>query len=492
MNGLPSPVRVEEILERRAERHPESTAIVCAATRYSYGEVNARATRVAETLLHGGLRPGDRVAIRLENSVDAVVSLFAVLKARGVFFIVNPQTPTEYVERLLADSGAVASIARDASGSPQVTWQSSHDNDRAAADTDLAALVYTSGSTGEPKGVMLTHGNLVAAATSITQYLENTEDDVILSVLPLGFTYGLGQVTTAFLVGATLVLERSFTYPRAIIDTMLREHVTGVALVPTMATLLLQQNVKALPFPRLRYITNAAAALPVAKMQQLRDAFPGVSVYSMYGQTECQRVSYLPPSMIDTHPGSVGVPIPGTDAYVVDEAGARVDAGVVGELVVRGPHVMKGYWNQPAETAQALRPGPDGETLLFTGDLFQADADGLLYFVERKDGMIKTRGEKVAPHLVEETIAMLDGVAEVAVYGMPDDVTGEAIVAVVVPNPGAVLTSDDVRRHCLEHLAAYMVPKVVDIRESVPTTATGKISRRALRAMAAEAGAPAA
>ena len=489
------PVRVEELLERRAQLDPSHAAIVCAGARYSYADVNDRAARCADTLVRGGLRPGDRVAIRLENSLDAVVSLFGVLKAGGVFFIVNPQSPDEYLRGLLADSAASALVARDASGAIQITWQSSHQSGSSStpvAHDDLAALVYTSGSTGDPKGVMLTHANLISAATSITTYLNNTADDVILNVLPLGFTYGLGQVTTAFLAGATLVLERSFTYPRAVIDTMQRERVTGVALVPTMATLLLQQNLKALRFPHLRYLTNAAAALPVAKIQQLRDALPGVSLYSMYGLTECQRVSYLPPELIEAHPASVGVAIPGTEAYVADDRGQPVGAGVVGELVVRGPHVMKGYWNQPEETAHALRPGPDGETVLHTGDLFRTDADGLLYFVERKDGMIKSRGEKVAPRLVEETIASLDGVADVAVYGVPDDVTGEAIVAVVVPNPGASLTSESVRRHCLEHLAAYKVPKVVDIRDTVPTTPTGKISRRALRALTVQAGEPAA
>jgi len=488
-------VRAEELLERRASLDPSHTAIVCAGVQCTYAEVDDRATRFAEMLLRGGLRPGERVAIRLENSVDAVVSLFGVLKARGVFFIVNPQSPDEYLRRLLANSAASALVARDASGSLQITWrptEESGSSSTSAAHHDLAALVYTSGSTGEPKGVMLTHGNLTSAAVSITAYLENTADDVILNVLPLGFTYGLGQVTTACLAGATLVLERSFTYPRAIIDTMQRERITGIALVPTTATLLLQQNLKALHFPHLRYITNAAAALPVAKIQQLREALPGVALYSMYGQTECQRVSYLPPALIDVHPASVGVAIPGTEAHVVDERGQPVAAGVVGELVVRGPHVMKGYWNQPVETAEALRPGPGGENMLYTGDLFRTDAAGLLYFVERKDGMIKTRGEKVAPRYVEEIIATLDGVADVAVYGVPDEVTGEAIVAAVVPNPGASLTSDSVRRYCLEHLAAYMVPKIVDIRDTVPTTPTGKISRRALRAMPLQAGEPAA
>jgi long-chain acyl-CoA synthetase len=477
-------VRAEALLEHRARVSPAHTAVVCGSSRPSYSALDDQAARFAATMLRGGLRPGDRVIICIDNSVEAVIALFGVLKAGGVFVFVNPKSPVEYLERLVADSDAAATVTREQSGALRVTWRPTASESAApAADSDLAALVYTSGSTGEPKGVMLTHRNLTSAAASITQYLKNTDADVILSVLPLAFTYGLGQVTTAFHVGATLVLERSFTYPRVILDTIQRERVTGLPIVPTMATLLLQQNVRELRLPSLRYITNAAAALSAVKIQQLRAALPHVSFYSMYGQTECQRISYLPPGLIGDHPGSVGVPIPGTDAFVVDENGQPVRAGVVGELVVRGPHVMMGYWKQPAATAEALRPGPGGATVLHTGDLFRMDADGLLYFIERKDGMIKTRGEKVAPRQVEETIAGLDGIADVAVYGVPDAVMGEAVTAVVVLTPGASLTADDVRRHCREHLAAYMVPKVVDIRDTMPTTATGKISRRALRAM---------
>jgi long-chain acyl-CoA synthetase len=477
-------VRAEELLEQRALVSPAHTAVVCGASRTSYSALNDQAARFAATLLRGGLRPGDRVAICADNSVEAVIALFGVLKAGGVFVMVSPQSPVEYVNRLVADGDAAATVTREQTGALKVTWRLTAGESAAAVDTDLAALVYTSGSTGEPKGVMLTHRNLTSAAASIAQYLKLTDADVILSVLPLAFTYGLGQVTTAFHVGATLVIERSFTYPRVILDTIRRERVTGLPIVPTMATLLLQHDLRALRLSSLRYITNAAAALSTVKLQQLQAALPRVSFYSMYGQTECQRVSYLPPALIADHPDSVGVPIPGTDAFVVDDHGQPVPAGVVGELVVRGPHVMKGYWKQPVATSDALRPGPGGATVLYTGDLFRMDADGLLYFVERKDGMIKSRGEKVAPRQVEAIIARLNGVADVAVYGVPDNVTGEAVVAAVVPVPGASLTADDVRRHCREHLAAYMVPKVVDIRETIPTTVTGKISRRALSAMA--------
>jgi acyl-CoA synthetase (AMP-forming)/AMP-acid ligase II len=198
----------------------------------------------------------------------------------------------------------------------------------------------------------------------------------------------------------------------------------------------------------------------------------------MYGLTECQRVSYLPPELIDEYPDSVGIPIPGTSAEVVD-----------GELVVRGPHIMNGYWNDAAATAKVLsRDLSTGEPILHTGDLFRTDARGLLHFVERRDDVIKVRGEKVAPRLVEEVIARLAGVAEVAVYGVPDGVTGHAIAASVKPADGAALTGDEVRRHCLAHLEPFMVPKIVDIRGALPTTASGKVSRRALRLLTLNRG----
>ena len=209
----------------------------------------------------------------------------------------------------------------------------------------------------------------------------------------------------------------------------------------------------------------------------------------MYGQTECQRVSYLPPDCIDARPTSVGIPIPGTRAWIVDEKGREVGDGVVGELVVSGPHVMQGYWNQPAESAKALRrDGATGACVLYTNDLFTRDAEGFLYFVDRKDDIIKTRGEKVAPRQVEEVIATLPEVAEVVVYGVPHDLLGEAVVASVAVVPGAGLTASGVQCHCLAHLEPFMVPHRVHIGAQLPATANGKISRRDLRNAGAEQG----
>jgi acyl-CoA synthetase (AMP-forming)/AMP-acid ligase II len=431
------------------------------------------------------------------NSIQTVVAIFAVLKAGAVFVVVNPQSRADRLAERLADCGAAALFATE----PPPLWlgdtrlfttfdapdHPSTPPRVAGTEHDLAALVYTSGSTGESKGVMLTHRNLLAAADSICEYLELTANDVILSVLPLAFTYGLGQITTAFRSGATVVLEPSSIYPRAILETMAREGVTGLPLVPTMATLLLQQDLTAASFPHLRYLTNAAAALSNVKVRQLRKAFPHAKLYSMYGQTECQRVSYLPPDQLDAKPASVGIAIPGTSVWIVDAEGTRVAPGSIGELIVSGPHVMRGYWNQPEQTARILRRDDvTGTYELHTGDLFRMDSDGFLYFVDRLDDMIKTRGEKVAPRQIEEVIARLPAVAEVSVYGVPDELLGEAIAASVVLVPGARLTRARIQRHCLEHLESFMVPRQITVRAALPTSPNGKVNRRALREAASE------
>jgi len=492
-------MRVEALLETAAHHTPDKTALVSGDIRVSYRQLDEQAYRLAHALIAAGIGAGDRVAICRGNSIETVAAIFGVLKAGAVFVVVNPQSRADRLAERLADCAAAALFAEAPPFRPGNTRlfttfdapaYPSTPPPVAGTEHDLAALVYTSGSAGESKGVMLTHRNLLSAANAICEYLEITADDVILSVLPLAFTYGLGQITTAFRSGATVVFEPSSMYPRAILDTMARECVTGLPLVPTMATLILQQDLKDLAFPHLRYITNAAAALSNVKVRQLQKAFPHAKLYSMYGQTECQRVSYLPPDQLDAKPASVGIAIPGTRVWIVDAEGNRVAPGAIGELVVSGPHVMRGYWNQPDQTARVLRYDEvTGICELHTGDLFRMDSDGFLYFVDRLDDMIKTRGEKVAPRQIEEVIARLPAVAEVSVYGVPDELLGEAVAASVALVPGTRLSRARIQRHCLEHLEPFMVPRQIDIREALPTGANGKVNRRALREAANEASA---
>ena len=493
-------MRVETVLETAAHHRPAKAALVSGDVRISYRQLDDQANRLAHALIAAGIEPGDRVVICHGNSIETVAAIFAVLKAGAIFVVVNPQSRADRLAERLVDCGAAALFAGEPPplrlGTTRLftTFEApaypSTPPRLAGTERDLAALVYTSGSTGESKGVMLTHRNLLSAADAICQYLELTSDDVILSALPLAFTYGLGQITTAFRSGATVVLEPSSMYPRAILDTMARERVTGLPLVPTMATLILQQDLKNTAFPHLRYITNAAAALSNVKVRELQRAFPHAKLYSMYGQTECQRVSYLPPDQLDAKPASVGIAIPGTCVWIVDAEGNHVPRGSIGELVVSGPHVMRGYWNQPDQTARVLRyDDATGTGELHTGDLFRMDSDGFLYFVDRLDDMIKTRGEKVAPRQIEEVIARLPAVAEVSVYGVPDELLGEAVAASVALVPGTRLSRARIQRHCLEHLESFMVPRQIDIREALPTGANGKVDRRALREATNEASA---
>ena len=507
-------MRFEDFLRESATRFPDKTALVAQGRRLSYSQLDDLSDELAQGLVNRGVERGDRVVLFLDNCAEAVVSIFAVLKAGAVFCPVNPSTKADKLTFILNNCRAKAvitqqrgvQVAADAvMSAPSVSVAVVADGDAAPAhagfvhwgdtlaapslgllkaapgiDIDLAMLIYTSGSTGFPKGVMMTHQNVVAAATSITTYLENTCDDIILNVLPIAFDYGLYQVLMAVKVGATLVLEKSFAFPQVILQRVAEEKVTGLPLVPTMAAILIaQRNLEAGALPHLRYITNTAAALPPSHIERLQALFPHVALYSMYGLTECKRCTWLPPSELKNRITSVGIAIPGTEAYVVDEQGERVGPGVVGELVIRGAHVMKGYWENPEATAQALRPGPhDWERVLHTGDLFRADAEGFLYFVGRKDDIIKSRGEKVAPKEVENIIYALEGVAEVAVIGVPDPILGSAIKAVVAPEPGAQLAEVDIVRHCARFLEDFMVPKFVEFRPALPKTESGKISRR--------------
>jgi long-chain acyl-CoA synthetase len=517
-------VQVEEFLELSARRFPDKTALIHEQRRLSYRDIEEKCNQWAHALIAEGVMRGDRVAIFLENSVEAVLSVFAALKAGAVFLIINPSTKADKLVYILNNCRASALITdapkekvlRDflpqaphlrtllvagkdaADGSAAGKRLIALDNigqrslpsrppAKKCIDIDLAALIYTSGSTGRPKGVMLTHLNIVSAATSITSYLENVPDDVILNVLPLAFDYGLYQVLMAFKVGGTLVLERSFTYPGAVIEKLIQENVTGFPIVPTISAVLLQLDLKKRSFPSLRYITNTAASLPTHHIRELRKLFPCVKLYSMYGLTECKRVSYLPPEQLDTRPTSVGRGMPNEEVYVVDGDGRRLGPGLVGELVVRGSNVMKGYWELPEETDKVLKPGPvSGEKVLYTGDLFKMDEEGYLYFVGRKDDIIKSRGEKVSPKEVEDVLYSLSGVAEAAVVGIPDPVLGQAIKAVITLQEGARLTEDEVLRHCAGHLEDFMVPKFVELRNSLPKTSTGKINKRELRALVSE------
>ena len=508
---------VKGFLEVSALRSPEKTALVCGGRRLTYQEIDRSADALAGGLRQLGLVRGDRVVIHAENSVEAVLAIFGTLKAGGVFVVVNPTIKSEKLAYIAADcqakvivssrraivesqaalrlpgvvaigiSGADAGDGTPTGVSPVLSFDSllSWPGGKAilpedGIDLDIAAIVYTSGSTGTPKGVVLSHGNIVAAVASITSYLGNTHRDIILNVLPLSFDYGLYQVLMAFAVGGTLILERSFAYPPVLLETLVRERVTGFPIVPTIAALLVRQDLTRYDFSALRYITSTGAALPPSHITAIRTMLPGVRLYSMYGITEAKRVSFLAPEEIDVRPESVGKPMPNVDVFVADPEGRLSPTGV-GELVVRGPNVMQGYWGKAEETDAVLRPGLlPGERVLFTGDIFRIDDEGYMYFVGRKDDIIKCCGEKVSPREIENALHELPGVLEAAVFGVPDPILGTAIQACVTVEPAAGLTEQDVARYCAQRLEDLLVPRVVQFLREMPRTTTGKIDRAAL------------
>jgi len=513
---------VNHFLENSATRLPNKVALICGEQRLTYHQINQSANQLAAALVDMGINLQDRVIIFLDNSAESVISLFGILKTGAIFIMLNPTMKAKKLNYILKDSGASALITQanksrvirdsinDAPDLKHIVWlgrpskfpqgsvavkyhiweevlssQSAICNLQSALsiDLDLATIIYTSGSTGEPKGVMSAHYNVVAAARSITQYLENTEEDIILNVLPLSFDYGLYQVLMAFLFGGTVVLEKSFVYPFKIMERLVQEKATGFPIVPTMVALLLQmENLSRFDFTSLRYITNTAAALPVSYIRKLQSAFPQVTIYSMYGLTECKRVSYLPPDELDRRPDSVGIPMPNEEVFIMNERGEEVGPGEVGELVVRGSNVMQGYWNAPDETARTFRPGRyRGETLLYSGDLFRRDEEGFLYFVARKDDLIKTKGERVSPKEIENALYEMEGVVEAAVIGVPDDILGQAIKGFIVKDSSNTLTEKKVQKYCTLNLEPFMVPKYIEFRDSFPKSPSGKIDKKQLK-----------
>lgn len=505
---------VNKFLEQSAKKFSNKVALISQNERVTFLELEHTTNSLANALIFHGLQKQDRVVIYLENSVESVVSLFGALKASGVFVIIHPQVKAKKVQYILNDCQAkilitdarrlkeISRIILHCSHLTTILVTDEHDHNNPllvsfndalqyptfcprnnCIDIDLASLIYTSGSTGNPKGVMLTHRNMTSAANSIITYLQNTSQDIILNCLPLSFDYGLYQILMAMKFGGTVLLEKSFLYPYQIIDLIVKEKVTGFPLVPAIAAILLKmKNLDACDFSKLRYITSTAQTLPVKHIVQLQRTFPKTKIYSMYGLTECKRATYLPPEELLKRPTSVGKAIPNTEAYLVNEIGERItNPGEIGELVVRGANVMKGYWNRPEETAKKLKSGPyPGEKILFTGDLFKMDDENYLYFVARKDNMIKTAGELVSPKEVENVLYEMDDVLEAGAIGLPDEIVGQAIKAVVSLKEGSPVVEKDILLHCSKHLEKFMIPKYVEIHQQLPKTPSGKIHLRCL------------
>lgn len=499
-----------------ALRHKDKTV--------TYGALADQVGAAAAAMAGAGLARGERVAVFLDKRIEAVVGMFAAAAAGGVLVPVNPLLKPPQVAHILADcnvrilitsgerlaglADALAGCpdlrlavvtdtpARIPAGVPVLDWAAFLNGPGGAAhrviDTDMAAIFYTSGSTGRPKGVVLSHRNLVAGARSVAGYLENRPDDRLLAVLPLSFDAGFSQLTTAFAAGASVVLL-DYLLPQEVARVCARERITGITGVAPLWVQLSQ-----VPWPKkaaesLRYFANTGGHLPRPVLTRLRAALPSAKPYLMYGLTEAFRSTYLDPSEVDRRPDSIGKSIPNAEILVVRPDGTPCAPGEEGELVHRGALVSLGYWNDPERTAERFRPAPGQpsglpmpEIAVWSGDLVRTDEDGFLYFVGRRDEMIKTSGYRVSPTEVEDVLYGSGLVAEAAAVGVPHPTLGQAIVAVAAGAGGRPLDAGSLLERCRAELPAFMVPRRIVERASLPRSPNGKIDRKALAAELAD------
>jgi acyl-CoA synthetase (AMP-forming)/AMP-acid ligase II len=481
--------RLIEVVTANAQR----IAMVDGTRHATYCMFLAQAHACAAALRARGLNAGDRVAIVLPNRLEAATTVYGIWLAGGVAVPLNAQARARDFapwlrhcgarivvhERDHADIGQALqeadldvqplSLDRD-TGYPEAVFEQHHD----PAPETLALLLYTSGTTGAPKGVMLSHANLLANAEAVIDYLQLTADDSVLDVLPFYYAYGASVLHTHLLCGARIVLAPSMMFPHLVMQALQSECVTGFCGVPsTYALLLAHVSLADLNVPTLRYLTQAGGAMPAALVRRLRDALPHARLFLMYGQTEAtSRLTYLPPEQLDAHPGCVGRPLRDVEIRIRREDGAWAGACEAGEVCARGPSIMLGYWNNPEATSAALREG-----WLHTGDLGHLDAEGYLYLDGRRSDIIKTGAHRVNPVDIEEAITELPWVIEAAVVGVDDDILGQVIKAFVVVAQEQPRGEDRIRAHCRARLAPYKVPKHVQFIGTLPRTASGKVRR---------------
>jgi acyl-CoA ligase (AMP-forming) (exosortase A-associated) len=512
------------LLANSVQRYPDKIAIVDGHHHYTYAELGRQARALAEALLDEGVRPGDRVGVYLDKSWEAVVAVFAISQTGAAFVNINPLLKERQVRHIVSDAGIgvlltsagklqgmslpeVHTIFYAGEDMPVPMSQGAQVRCRSMVqvmarptdsmplrrvpvpETGMATILYTSGSTGLPKGIMWSQHNLVVGAQIVSTYLENTADDRVLSVLPFSFDYGLNQLTTMVRVGGTLVLQRS-SLPGEILRSLRDERITGLAGIPPVWVLLLQNHraLREQPLQCLRYITNSGGMVPQAHIEQLRRLLPYTKIYLMYGLTEAFRSTYLPPEELERRPTSMGKAIPNTEIWVLNERGEHCKPGEVGELVHRGPTVAMGYWGNPEATARVYRSNPFlppqaqcTEKVVYSGDLVRMDEDGFLYYVGRRDEQIKSEGYRMSPQEIEELLYTLPGIKEAVAFGVPEPSVGQRVAVVVSLQPDRPCTEDDIRQHFRVNAPPYMMPKFIEIWGELPKTPTGKIDRPAVK-----------
>jgi len=508
-----------------AARTPDAAALVAGNERLSYAQLAESIDRFARALAALQIGRGERVGIWLDKRIETVVASFGAPANGAAFVPINPLLKPQQVQYILRDCGvrvlvtsperlgSVQSLLNDCpelrhvivtgdvpSHSGQATFSVHRWSDvlgaegrtasQRAIDNDIVAILYTSGSTGRPKGVVLSHRNMVVGAKSVASYLANEPADVLLAALPLSFDAGFSQLTTAFHAGASVVLL-NYLLPKDVVKAVVAHGVTGLTAVPPLWIQLTQAAWPAGAGDTLRYFANTGGRMPLETLTRLRTILPHAKPYLMYGLTEAFRATYLPPSEVDARPDSIGRAIPNTEILVLREDGTPCAPNEPGELVQRGALVAQGYWNDPEKTAERFRPLPGRESGLvlpeiavFSGDTVRRDEDGFLYFIGRRDEMIKSSGYRISPSEVEEVLYGTQLIGECAVFGVPHASLGEAVAAVVTPMQGAGAPDiDRLTALCRERLPAYMLPSQIVVHEGpLPRNSNGKIDRKALRA----------
>ena len=515
------PILLHDTILNTAQCMPSSPAVSYRDDTHDYGTVAAEVQKAAGAFRECGLLRQERVAIYLDKRPETVQALFGAALAGGVFVPVNPLLKAEQVAYILRDCNVRILVTsadrfkgiRDALvhcpdlhtvlvlGSADLSTQdgpyrvhqwtdvlatATPAQPARVIDTDMAAILYTSGSTGQPKGVVLSHRNMVAGAQSVSRYLDNRPEDHLLAVLPFSFDYGLSQLTTAFLTGARVSLL-NYLLPNDVIRAVDRHGITGLAAVPPLWIQLAQMEWPESARRTLRYVTNSGGAMPLKTLEALRGQLPETRFYLMYGLTEAFRSTYLPPEEVDRRPDSMGKAIPNAEIMVVREDGTPCAPGEPGELVHRGALVAMGYWNDPERTAQRFRPAPgqpgglpQKELAVWSGDTVRMDEEGFLYFIGRRDEMIKTSGYRVSPNEVEEAVYSTGLVAEAAALGVAHPVLGQGIVLVVLPRTSTAVV-DELLAALRPRLPAFMLPAHIEIRhQPLPRNANGKIDRKGL------------
>ncbi|MEX1032938.1 MAG: class I adenylate-forming enzyme family protein [Cellvibrionaceae bacterium] len=489
---------LSSLLFNQVQAHPDADAIIHGDTRVSYAELWRQISCLAVLLEQRGITPGSRVVLLMDNSIRYVVAYYALLRLAAVVVPLNTGLKGAQLSEVMGHAeatlllhdgllhdGKTRELDTGVSGlqlnvgdaellDGGVDPRRSLPGDQTLSDRSLATIIYTSGTTGKPKGIMLSAGNLLANCLAIIDYLDLQSRDRLMCVLPFYYAYGNSVLHTHLAAGATLILENSLMYPQRVLQRMAAEQVTGFAGVPsTFRLLLLRCDLSRIPLPNLRYITQAGGPLAPSDIERLVKCWPQARFFVMYGQTEATaRLTYLPPDRLRDKAGTVGIPINGVRIKIMDEQGAERARGDTGEICAAGPNTMLGYWrDSEASKARFF------DEWLRTGDLGYQDEEGFITIVGRASDMIKTGDHRVAPEEIEEIIADLPGVEEVAVVGIPDSLLGQVVKAYVVLAAGSVLDTRQILRHCSLQCAPYKIPKAIDFLATLPKTASGKIQR---------------